>query len=168
MTPTEALEILLKSYRSYYDITTHEEPDALFAAEAVFRSHDEQYFLIKKAVVSEAESNEIVFIAVEDALDEALLHRLDEAAWSAGLERVKPHQSHRNTDVTLIVLADTITAEAKAAVKKLRHYKSYRFGLQGWSNYRLVALETSSGTLSYNRLGGSLKNLFRNIKSLQK
>ncbi|MCD8117227.1 MAG: hypothetical protein LUE21_08990 [Oscillospiraceae bacterium] len=168
MTPTEALDILLKSYRSYYDITLHEEPDTLFAAEAVFHSHDEQFFLIKKAVVSEAESNEQVFIAVEDALDESLLRQLDEAAWNTGLERVKPHQSHRNTDVTLIILADTITAEAKAAVKKLRHYKSYHFGLQGWSNYRLVALETSTGTLSYNRLGGNLKKLFRNIISLQK
>ncbi|MCD7845544.1 MAG: hypothetical protein LUG57_06790 [Oscillospiraceae bacterium] len=168
MTPTESLEILLKSYRSYYDITRHEEPEALFAAEAVFHSHDEQFFLIKKAVVSEAESNEQVFIAVEDALDEALLRRLDEAAWAAGLARVKPHKSHRNTDITLIILADTIAPEARAAVKKLRHYKSYSFGLQGWSNYRLVALETSTGTLSYNRLGGSLKKLFRNIISLQK
>ncbi|MCD7749996.1 MAG: hypothetical protein LUH42_08095 [Oscillospiraceae bacterium] len=168
MTPTEALDILLKSYRSYYDITLHEEPDALFAAEAVFLSHGEQYFLLKKAVVSESESNEYVFIATVDTLDESLLQRLDEAAWTTGLGHVVPHSSHRNTDITLIILADSITAEAKAAVKKLHHYKSYRFGLQGWSNYRLVALETSTGTLAYNRLGGNLKKLFRNIISLQK
>ncbi|MCD7769628.1 MAG: hypothetical protein LUH36_05905, partial [Oscillospiraceae bacterium] len=117
---------------------------------------------------SESESNEYVFIATADTLDGSLLQRLDEAAWTTGLGRVVPYSSHRNTDITLIILADSITAEAKAAVKKLHHYKSYRFGLQGWSNYRLVALETSTGTLSYNRLGGNLKKLFRNIISLQK
>ncbi len=163
MTQNEALEVLLKSYHDYYDVTRIEDPDSLFAAQAVFHSHDEQFFLVKKAVVSEAESNEIVSIAVCDALDADFLRKLDETAWNDGIAHVKPHRSHRNTDITLIILADTVSAEAKQTVKKLRRYQSYKLGMCGWSNYRLVALECSTGTLSCNRMGKELKKLFRNI-----
>ena len=65
--------------------------------------------------------------------------------------------------VALILLADTITPEAMALVKKTRRTKTYRFNLYGFSNYRLLAIETSTGRLAYNRQGGSLEKLFRNI-----
>ncbi|MDE7251146.1 MAG: hypothetical protein K2N82_14970, partial [Lachnospiraceae bacterium] len=71
--------------------------------------------------------------------------------------------SHRNTDVALIILADKITEEAFLQIPKLRHYQSYRLGFQGWSNYRLVAIELSTGRAAYNRLGRSFKKLVRNI-----
>ena len=98
-------------------------------------------------------------------MDAARMDALDAAAWERGLSFVKPHSAHRNSDVTLIILAEHIPPEVMAEVKKRRHYQSYRFGLQGWSNYSLVALETSSGTLACNRQGQSLKKLFRNISN---
>lgn len=162
MTATEALDTILKSYHAYYDVTRF-EADAPFAAEAVFHSHDEQYFLVKSARISEAESNELVFFSVTGTLDQDGLAALDDRAWNTGLGRVTPHKDHRNTDITLVVLADRITAEGKAAVKKMRHHKSFSFGFQGWSSYRLVALECSSGQLLYNRMGSSLKKLYCNI-----
>ena len=164
MTANEALEVLLRSYTQYYDVV-REGVEPPFAAQALFHSHDEQYVLVRSARISEADSHEYVFFAAVDDLDAAGLTALDEAAWSRGMERVKPHKDHRNSDVTLVILADRIAPEAMAAVKKLRHYKSYRFGFQGWSNYRVIALETSSGSLTCNRLGQSLKKLFRNISN---
>ena len=50
-------------------------------------------------------------------------------------------------------------------VKKTHRYQSYRHMLHGWSDYRLVALELSTGQLTYNRKGQSLRKLFRNILS---
>ena len=164
MTAHEALETLLRSYTQYYDVV-REGVEPPFAAEALFHSHDEQYVLVRSARISEADSHEYVFFAVLDQLDADGLKTLDETAWSRGMARVKPHKDHRNSDVTLIVLAEHITPQAMAAVKKLRHYQSYRFGFQGWSNYRVIALETSSGSLTCNRLGQSLKKLFRNISN---
>ena len=162
MTPEEALTRLLRSYTRYYDVV-REGVAPPFAAEARFHSHDEQYFLVKSARISEADSHEYVFFAVEDTLDEARLAALDEAAWGRGMERVRPHKDHRNSDVTLIVLAERMTPGAEAAVKKLKRSKSYRFGLQGWSSYRVIALELSSGRLASNRMGRSLRKLLRNI-----
>lgn len=162
MTPDEVLERLLRSYERYYDVI-REGVEPPFAAEAHFHSHDEQFFLVKSARISEAESNEYVFFAVERELDEARTAALDEAAWTRGLARVKPHKDHRNSDVALVILAEHMTADGEEAVKKLKHSKSYRFSLQGWSNYRAIALETSTGRLAYNRLGRNLKKLLGNI-----
>lgn len=164
MTPNEALERLLPSYIRYYDVF-RENVEPPFAAEARFHSHGETYVLVKSARISEADSHEYVYFAVEQELTAARLEELDAAAWERGTGFVKPHSAHRNSDVTLIILAERISPEVMADVKKRKHYQSYRFGLQGWSSYRLVALETSSGTLACNRQGRDLKKLFRNISN---
>ena len=162
MTPSEALERLLHSYDAYYDVT-RENATAPFAAEAAFHSHDEQYFLVKSAKLSEADCHEYVFFAAEDKLTLSGAQMLEEAAWAEGMRRVKPHESHRSTDVILVILAGSIDPDAAAFIKKLRRYKSYKFSFQGWSHFRVIALETSSGLLTCNRMGRSLKKLLGNI-----
>lgn len=162
MTVDQALDALLKSYTQYYDIK-REDVTPPFAAEAEFHSHDEQFFLVKTAKLSEAEAHEYVFFGTADRLDAPDVEQMDAAAWDTGLSRVKPHAYHRSTDVVLVLLADTVTPETMSLVKRLRHYKSYRFTLNGWSHYRVIALETSTGKLACNRLGRPLRKLFRNI-----
>ncbi len=162
MNRDEILEKLFSSFQVYYDVK-REGTEPPFMAEAVFQTHDEQYFLVKSAVISEAESREYVYFASVECLDLETLLKLDRSAWVRGMEQVRPHGNHRNTDVALIIVADQITEDAFAKVSKLRHYQSYRFGFQGWSNYRLVAIEQSSGRAAYNRLGRSFKKLVCNI-----
>ena len=164
MSPADALRILLKSYQRYYNVAT-EGVEPPFAAEAAFHTHDEQYFLVKSAKLSEAESNEYVFFHTGESLDLSQAQALDRCAWERGLSRTKPGPNHRNTDVTLIILAERIAPDAAEFLKKSKHYQSYRFTFHGWNSYRAVALETSSGTLSYNKQGKDLKKLFRNIQS---
>lgn len=158
----EALDKLLPSFRRYYNIEK-ENVEAPFAAEAVFQSHNEQYFLIKSARISEANSNEFIYFYTTDSLDAEKLSELDRCAWERGIGHVQPNYYHRNTDVALIVIAEKIDEEARKLVRKLKHSKSYQFGLQGYSNYRLIALELSTGRVTYNRQGQSLKKLVSNI-----
>lgn len=162
MNRDEILEKLFNSFQIYYSVE-RENIDPPFVAEAQFHTHDEQFFLVKSAVISEAESQEYVYFASEERLDLETLLLMDQEAWNRGISNVKPHASHRNTDVALIILADKITDEAFLQIPKLRHYRSYRLGFQGWSNYRLVAIELSTGRAAYNRLGRSFKKLVRNI-----
>lgn len=162
MNVTDPFEKILKSYETYYDIN-RDDPEPPFEAEAVFHSHDKQYFLMKSAKLGETESNEYVFFAKLDFLDTERLKRLDKIAWEKGICRVKPHSNHRNTDIALIIVSEQIEEDAFSQISKISHYKSYRFGFQGWSHYRLIVLETSSGHLTYNRQGQSLKELFDNI-----
>ena len=162
MTREEMLKKMLRSFAAYYDINT-ETPAAPFAAEAVFHSHSDAYFLVKSAAIGEAESHEYVFFASVDQLDSSLLASLDQTAWDTGISRVKPHSSHRNTDVTLVVAASSVTEEAKAQIPRLKHYKNYRMSLHGFSHYHLIVADLSSGDLNCNRQGRSLKKLFNKI-----
>ena len=162
MTLQETLDKILPSFQKYYDIIRENVP-APFTAAAEFHSHDEQYFLIKSARLSESDSHEYIYFATVDQLNESVLKELDEKAWEIGFSKVKPHPDHRNTDITLFIVADQITDEAFAMVPKIKRYKSYKFGFQGWTHYRLVAFEHTSGRVAYNRQGESLKKLVRNI-----
>ncbi len=162
MTVDETLQALLRSYKRYYNVTTENAVEP-FAAEAVFHTHDEQYFLVKSATLSEADAHEYIFFAASQNVGYADVQKLDERAWTEGLSRVVPHANHRSTDIVLVIVAEHIAEEAAEYIKKSRHYKSYRYTFQGWSHYSLVAIETSTGNFFCNRRGKSLKKLFRNI-----
>lgn len=163
MTVDETLQTLLKSYKRYYNIKTDDVADP-FTAEAAFHTHDEQYFLVKAATLAEADSNEYVFFATAEEIGLSEAQSLDESAWAEGLSRVVPHANHHSTDIVLIILAEHISEDAASFIKKIKRYKSYRHTLQGWSNYSVVAMETSTGDFFCNRRGKNLKKLFSNIK----
>ena len=162
MTALEALDKLLPSYEAYYNIKREDviEP---FTAEAEFYTHDESYFLIKEAKMNESESREFVYFYAADQLDVETLKKLDEIAWNTGMSRVVLSKIHYSTDVALVIMADTIDKDAAKLITKLKHHKSYCFNFKGFSRYRLIALETSTGNITYNHLGSELKKLVRNI-----
>ena len=162
MTRSEALQKILHSYAAYYNIN-QENPTEPFSAEAVFHSHNDAYFLVKSARIGEAESHEYVFFKDVETLDETLLRDLDTSAWEKGISRVKPHANHRNTDISLIIIADSVTEEARRMIPSQKHYKSYRMSLQGFSHYHLIVADLSSGQLFCNRQGRALKKLFNKI-----
>ena len=162
MTAREALPALLKSFIRYYDIK-EEGVQPPFAAEAEFHSHEEQFFLVKQAKLSEAESKEFVFFAVSEHLTLDELKMLDEAAWQTGMSRVFPHDGHRNSDVVLVILADKVDKEAAAFIKKLKRYESYRRTLHGWSHYRVIVRDMSTDKVTFNRMGRTLKNVLSKI-----
>lgn len=162
MSEKEVLEKILQSFEVYYDVSKA-NVTIPFAAEAEFYSCNEQYFLMKSAKLSEAESAEHVFFYTTEYLNKDILQSIDKTAWDKGLAGIKVSSSHRNSDVTLVIIAGQIDPDARSVIPKMKHYKSYRFGLQGWSNYRLIAFECSSKQVTCNHQGKSLKKLFSNI-----
>lgn len=138
-----ALNKILPAFEQYYTI----KKDSItppFCAEAEFRSHNEQYFLVRSAHIADIDSNEFVYFATADYLDSAKQEELINAAWQTGLAKVRPHEGHRNSDVTLIILADKIADETKIKIKKTKLYKSYKFSFHGWSNFKLAAADLGS------------------------
>lgn len=116
MSADETLNALLPLFTSYYNVTTEgvEEP---FDAEAVFESHNEQYYLVKAAKVADIDTKEYVFFAKRDNLSADDFAKLDKVAWERGTSRAKPGYNHRSTDVTLVIIADTIEDAAKNMIK---------------------------------------------------
>ena len=122
----EVLDKLLLSYKQYYNITQDESVQP-FSALAEFHQHNEQFFLVKAAKVADIDSNEYVYFALQNELSPETLASLDELAWQRGMAKVVSSSAHRNSDVSLIIIADKISDETRQAIKKIKHYKSYKF-----------------------------------------
>jgi hypothetical protein len=161
MTKEEKLESVLKAYTRFYNIK-REEVDPPFDAEAEFISHNEQYILVKSAKIAEIDSNEFVYFKSVDRLTEETLTELDKTAWERGLSKVNPGPGHRNSDVSLIIIADKIDEDAFKLARKLKHSKSYLFTFHGWSNYKLIAIDLSDNRTTFNRQGRTLKKIINN------
>ena len=163
MSPQEALEQLLRSYTRYYDLS--ETPPAPFHAAAEFHSHGESYLLIKSAKLWEMDSNEFVYFSAEDALTAESVSDRIETAWDHAMPQIHPGENHRNSDVTVIFLTESLPDDARRLVRHTNRSKGYRHGIQGWSNLRLGAIELSTGRVIVNRHGRDLKKLLSNISS---
>lgn len=158
----EILDKALKAYSAYYDVAESKLPEP-FVAEAEFRSHNDTYFLVKRAKLGEAESNEYVFFASIDSLNQDELNGLSENAWSEGISRVRSHENHKNTDISLVVIADVVSREAQKRTRALKYYKSYKLSLHGFSHFQLLVLETSTGKMFHNKMGHNLKRVFNKL-----
>ena len=119
--------------------------------------------LLKIAKIAEMDSKDYVYFKVEDNLDSDKLQNLAQTAWDAGIAKVVPYSGHRNSDVTLIILAYKIDDDTKKLIKKIKFYKSYKFSFWGWSHFRLVVKELSSNKIYFNRFGSDLKKVLINI-----
>ena len=157
----DALEKALHSYEAYYTIE-RENPLPPFAAQAEFSAHGESYFLSKKAKYAEIDAKEFLYFALEDTLTAERVEELAALAWEDGMAKVRPQPNHRSSDVILIILTGRLSPETARAVKRIRYYRSYCLGLQGWSHFRLVAFEPE-GALSHTRLGEESAKLMRKI-----
>ncbi len=162
MSNPEVFDALLDAYGGYYNIK-QEGAAQPFDAEGFFSNEARQYFLVKAAKVASVNSYEYVFFALREQLSEQELVQLDQRAWEEGLSRVKPDQDHKNTDIALIVITDKVAEGIRDAIKKLNHSKNYKFGLWGFTNYRLVVIESGTKTVLTNRRGRDLSEFVQQV-----
>lgn len=158
----EVLEKLLRAYSGYYNIKRESSVPA-FCAEAEFHLHNEQYFLVKAAKLSESETKETIFFAKTDVLDTEKAASLAAKAWEEGLSRITPGPNHRCSDVSLVILAGGVTPDAAELIKKNKEVKSYRFGLYGYSHFRMVAFDLSKSVVVRNKMGDTLEKVICDI-----
>ena len=164
MDVSQTLEKLLPAFRQYYTINK-DAPVQPFLAEAEFRSHNEQYFLVRSAHIADIDSNEFIYFATESSINNEKLQTLTMQAWERGLAKVKPYNGHKNSDITLIIIADkcdpaSFEGSPQKIVKKIKHYKSYNFSLHGWSNFKLALVELENQNIYFNRFGKDYRKLF--------
>ena len=172
----QVIEKVLPAFERYYTVKKVSDPP--FCAEAEFRSHNEQYFLVRSAHIADIDSNEFVYFATIENLDKQTLNNLTALAWEKGLALVKPYNGHRNSDVTLIIIAEKVDDEAKEAIRKTKLYKSYKMSFWGWSNFKLAVVEVGNENgmenqaekhgIYYNRFGKDYRKLLeKNIFCLK-
>ena len=158
MTKESCLENVLLSYKKYYDVSKN--PGGTFCATAEFHSHEEQYFLTRSARIAEVDSNEYVYFSLEEKLSLQKLKELSNAAWADGLSKVKPFYGHKNSDISLIVIAGSVEKDATKEAKKIKLHKSYKFSFFGWSNFSLIVYDVSARKTWFNWHGRNLRSIF--------
>ena len=61
--------------------------------------------------------------------------------------------------------ADKVGDDVRSSIDSYKHSKNYMLGLHGFSNYRLVVIESSTGTVLTNRRGRDLRDFVQRIMS---
>ena len=167
MTLQERLDKLLNAYMLHYDIERDVQVEGgYFPAAATYFLRDENYLVSKKHVLNAVENYDYTYFFLTEHLDAETLRRQIELTKTVGTARVKPHKEHMSSFVTLVILADTIDAEAKAIIKKTRFRKYFRLALHGWMEYHIAAMECSTQSFLSNPAGkGAKKTLEMNFGS---
>ena len=153
---------LLNAYGGYYNIE-REGCKSPFDAVGFLSNEAEQYFLVKAAKIAFVRSYEYAYFKKCALLDKAELDRLDSCAWEDGVSKARPSTDHKNTDVALLIVADALDADVKDAIGSYKHSRNYKLGLHGFSNYRLIVIESGTDTVYTNRRGRDLTDFVTKV-----
>lgn len=165
ITLQDRLNKLLDAYSHLYDISRDVEVEGgSFPATAFYYLRDENYLISRNHVLSALEQHEYVYFFLTDHLDVTTLQAQIELSRNAGLSHVNPNKEHMFSYVTLVVLANTITPEAKKLIKRTKLRKNYKFRFHGWMEYHIAAMECGTNSFLSNLDGREArKNLERNF-----
>ena len=158
MTKQERLDKLLDAYAYHYDIERDVTVEGgSFPAAATYFLRDENYLISRRHVLNAVENYDYTYFYLADTLDEESLQKQIDLSMQAGMSRIKPHKEHMSSFVTLVILADTITPEAKKLLQKTRFRKNFRLALHGWMEYHIAAMEISTHSFLSNPAGKEAK-----------
>ena len=159
-TMQDKLNRLLDVYSHLYDIERDVEiAGSHYPAAATYFLRDENYLISKQHVLSAVEQHEYQYFYLTDHLTADDLQSQIDLSKRAGLGKVKPHKDHMFSNVGLIVLANTISPEARKLIQKTRFRKNYKLSFWGWTEYQLAAMEVSTSSFFSNPAGKGAKKI---------
>lgn len=165
------VERLKKAYSAYYDIEEIQDGSPLKAL-CSYHLRDSQYVLMKQAELWAAESHEYLYLWSTDHLDVPLVEEVFRRVTEDGEPRVRPHAQHMYTYLTAVVLYDSADPLALAQLKKLKRRREFKLSLHGWMEFRIAAVDLSTGEVTTNRsgklIGKDVKRLVARIVSKEK
>ena len=154
----DVLNSLLRSHEAYFDVSRdYSFAGRDFAGYAEFRSHSEQFVLVKRAKLWEADAFEYIFFDVVDHIDAAWVDEAFRFMTNDALGKVEPDENHMTSFVSLVAIADEVSDEAKAKVKRARFRKNFKLGLRGWADLRMAVIDLASMDVVTNGMGKEMK-----------
>ena len=118
--PDGQLDALLATLAAAsFDAERQDGPGSLRAT-CAFHRRDEAYVLHRKATLWAAETHEYVQVHCLPRLDMAAWERIRDGALAWGQERIRPHDEHMASYVSVIILCRSWHQDAAAAVERCR------------------------------------------------
>ena len=158
----KVLNGLKQSYTAYFDVEDIDDGTAL-KARCDYHMRDSQYVLVKKAELWAAESHEYLYFWDAGCLDVPLTEEIFRRTLADGEPRVKPHSQHMYTYLTAVVLYESAGPGALEQLKKLKKRREFKLSLHGWMEFRIAAVDLSTGEITVNRAG---KTMVKDLKRL--
>ncbi len=159
----EILDILLKSYVAYYDITDYGTKREPLRALCEYYEHAEKYMVSKKVSLWSADSEEFIYLFSLPRLTTEAFAHCKEIAYRDGMERLHIGPGHMYSYITPIIVCDTCDEEAVKALKKCRIYKSFHFSLHGWMDFHAAAVIGDSDRIESNRAGRTTAKILKKV-----
>ena len=149
------VEHLKRVYSAYYDIQAVEDGTGLKAL-CAYHLRDSQYVLVKRAELWAAETHEYLYLYSLPRLDFTSLVELQARTLEDGMPRIRPHSQHMCTYLSAVVLCDQADPDALAQLQKLKKHRDFKLSLHGWMEFRIAAVDLSTGDIATNRSGKDL------------
>ena len=156
------VEHLKKVYSAYYDIEAVDDGTGLQAV-CAYHLRDSQYVLVKKAELWAAESHEYLYLWSLEQLKEGDLEEIFRRVLEDGEPRIRPHAQHMYTYLTALILYDRTDPQTLARLTKLKRRREYKLSLHGWMEFRIAAVDVSTGEITVNRSGRSMAKELRRL-----
>lgn len=172
MTKEELFARALDSFAASYDIERDKRiAGRTVSAYAQLRALNSRYILDKKHVIWTANAFEHAVFVLAETLDAEMVED-----WFSFLTRQAeaelihpnapvPPEGHMVSYLTVIFLADSVSEDAKRAVKRCKFTKNYRFSLRGWAAGRAVAVSCGEGYATGN---AEAKEMTKHLEKLMK
>lgn len=158
-----AIARLLEGYRAYYNITMCAEEEKPLVAVCEFFEHSERYMLSRQANLWSADCEEFVYLFDLEYLTREEFEKCRDFACEDGMKRAHIGPGHMYTYITPVFICDACREDARAALKKCRIYKSFRFSLHGWMDFHTAVLEVNNNRITTNGSGKCVEKVLKNI-----
>ena len=160
------LERLLAAHGAWFDVSRDVSvAGRAFRALAQFHSFGEQYVLVKRVKLWEAEEHEYMLFDVRDHIDVEAARSYVEFMKNEALELVKPEPNHMSSFRTLVVVANSASDEACTLFRKTSHRKNFMWGIRGWSDVRLALIDLSKPQGSRVVCNGAAKRIRKSLEA---
>ena len=164
---SELLTRMLAAHETWFDVTRDRTvAGRMFPGVAEFHEQGERYVLTKRAKLWEVASNEYVFFDTVGFLEEGAFDEMVSFMKLQALpEVVHPHPDHMFSNLSLVLIADSVAPGVERAVRHVRFRKNHKLGLWGWSDLKVAVVDLSSGENGRVMTNAAGKNLRANLEA---
>lgn len=160
----QLVNLLLGAYETYFDIKRNIEIENIpIAAEAIFHSRSEKYVLVKSAKLWAVETNEYAYFITKEAFSVEDFKKLRDKVLEIGLKKIKPHNEHMYSYITMIYISDSIDEVTAKEIEKFNCHKMFLLSLHGWMYFRIAAIDLSKNVIITNKRGREIREIMKKV-----
>lgn len=161
------LKRLLAAHETWFDVERDRTvAGRVFPGVAEYHEQSERYVLTRRAKLWEVASNEYVFFDTVGFLEEGAFEEMVSFMKQKALpEMVHPHPDHMFSNLSLVLIADSVAPGIAKAVRRTRFRKNYKWGIWGWSDLRVAVVDLGEGEFGRVMTNAAGKTIKKNLEA---